>query len=64
MSADITGTRSPEGGQRQSAWDAMRDKAKRLRRAADELEQIANTLEQDIPVGSRAENDLWRLTFL
>ena len=61
---DITGTRGPEGGQRQAAWDAMRDKAKRLRRAADELEQIANSIEQDVPVGSRVENELWRLTFL
>ena len=62
--SDIAGTRGPEGGQRQAAWDAMREKAKRLRRAADELEQIADSIERDVPVGSRAENELWRLTFL
>ena len=64
MSADITGTRGPEGGQRQAAWDALREKAKRLRRQADELEQIADAIEQDVPAGSRAENMIWRLAFL
>jgi len=65
MAADMKPIEVSSGeSQRQTAWDALRHKAKRLRHNADELEQIADALEQDVPAGSRVENMIWRLTFL